>query len=129
MIHQERKEKMSEIDLKGFIEEDIKLSLFEEPFYIPVDLPPKPFFALTDFLDKHNDGKISEEFLNDAKKFMIDLIVDTNPGADREKLEKSLQTTAVTSFMNSYVEILMDKGILKNLKSRKATPAQETTAQ
>ena len=129
MMHQERKEKMSEIDLRGFIEEDIKLTLFEEPFYIPVDLPPKSFFALTGFLDKHNDGKISEEFLADAKKFMIDLIIDTNPGADREKLEKSLQTTAVTAFMNSYVQILMDKGILKNLKSRKATPAQETTAQ
>lgn len=99
-----------EIDLTGFIVEDIDLTIGDYTFKIPTDPDIESYVYLLKFLS----GKFNtEDYIEAQKGLIISLIVNNNKNVDIAAVKKILGPTALEQFMKPYLEILIKKGILK----------------
>ena len=103
---------MQRIDLTGFINEYIELEIDKNIYNIPTDPDMESYV----FLLKYLEGKFTaEEYIDIQQKLIISLIVNNNKDKqiDIAKLKAQLGATATEQFMRSYIEILINKGVLK----------------
>jgi hypothetical protein len=110
---------MEKIDLTGFIVEDIELVIGKDTYFIPTDPDVESYIFLLGYLQSEIG---TEKYYKSLQNFIISLIVNYNKGKeiDTAKIEKELGPTAMEQFMKPYVDILIDKGVLK-----KVTPPQK----
>ena len=105
------------IDLTGFINEDIELAIDDEVFLIPTDPDVESWVFLLNYISGTFN---TEDIIEAQRKIIISLIVNNNKGKnfDIANLKKKLGATALENFMKSYTKILIDKGILKEVKKK-----------
>ena len=99
-----------QIDLTGFITEDIEVKFGDDVYTIPIDIDVESYVDLLNYIQTKPGEK---EFLANAKKFIIGIIDRNNEGVDKKKLSKHLGIGVISEFMVKYIDVLMDRGILK----------------
>lgn len=118
------------IDLTGFTTEKIEIKIGkDEKYYIPLDMPIGPYFMLLEILQQTNKDLKKSKTLDDRKyypkmrEFIIELVSATND-VDKKKLEAEWQSGTIEAIFNAYIDIQMDRGFLKNRKSRQEKAAR-----
>ena len=106
-----------QIDLTGFITEDIEVNFGNKLYKIPLDPDVESYIDLLDYIQQKPTEK---EFLIAAKRFIVGIIERNNENVNKKELEKQLGISAISEFMVKYIEVLMDKGVLKKV----ATPSK-----
>ena len=105
------------IDLTGFINEDIELAIDDEVFLIPTDPDVESWVFLLNYISGTFN---TEDIIEAQRKIIISLIVNNNKGKkfDITNLKKKLGATALENFMKSYTRVLIDKGVLTEVKKK-----------
>lgn len=139
---------MAAINMEGFQNETIDVTIGNRKFIIPVDLPVEPYFEFMALLDldtkdeKIPEGATEEEkakarsvniekrktFLKKATEFCVDLFKRTNDIPESE-LRAILGVQNINEFLTAYIEIQKESGFLKNLIKKADEKTKEIQAQ
>jgi len=101
-----------QIDLTGFITEDIEVVFGDKTYTLPLDPDVESYIELVNYIQLCLTPE-TNEYIKAAKKFIVGMVELNNESIDKKKLEKSLGINAIGDFMVKYIDILMEKGLLK----------------
>ena len=112
------------IDMGGFKNEKIIVKFGTDEYEIFLEPPVEVY---RQFMDIQGINLDVEENWDRLKDFVANLIWATNKDLNKKTFKKSLTKFAVINFINSYNEILIGAGVLKNQRRPlKKTGARKT---